>query len=255
MDLATTGGHHVRVHHIKDVQLTTAEVAFPLKDRYDGVNRALADGSVPLAVQEAVEDVAQDKDGAPALDFIPEDSPVLPPEVRADSDDEVQGDKRASALDCLPDEYPEFSDDDTRITAVAPDPSLQLMPRSLRCGPGISRKGLPVDPAAPKRGVGRPRIHPIPPPKAEVEAGNPFTAPRRGSARPPDVDKNHWNWLSAADKKKEVEAYIQRVAAKAESLGTATPAAKSSQQTSQQVLSLLGPLVAMLCGIEVDDAP
>ena len=29
MDLSIGGGHHVRVHHIKDVQVTTASVEFP----------------------------------------------------------------------------------------------------------------------------------------------------------------------------------------------------------------------------------
>ena len=98
MDLSTTGGNHVRVHHIKDLQLTTSDVQFPMKDRYDSMNRAIVDvgppplpppAAPPLPDGEAVEQEAEIADAgqddgarASALDRLPAEAVVPPPEVR-----------------------------------------------------------------------------------------------------------------------------------------------------------------------------
>ena len=91
MDLSTTGGNHVRVHHIKDVQLTTADVSFPLKDRYDNVNRALGDAVHPPLPPPAVPPLPPGEVGEPAAEI-----------ADASEDDTVSSSWRQSARELEP---------------------------------------------------------------------------------------------------------------------------------------------------------
>ena len=185
MDLSVKGGKHVRVHHIKDVQITTGDIVFPLKVGYDLANRAIgevaAEGVVPLGPvpdRSVVNDHAAEGTAPPG---------AAPGDGVVDDHADVAGGvgDMASGSEDAPAAESETSEAVASDAGGAPPPPKR--------GVGRPRTRPVKDPAAPKRGVGRP------------------------TACPPDLDPNHWRYLGAADRRRELAAYLTRVGDKAAS--------------------------------------